>query len=97
MRSIPIALAAACGAVLFSGAPAVAATLTADQACYVAESPMTLSGSGFAAGAPVSIPGEQIARSGHAGPGLAPAAPSGISPGSRDKLPSQSQTGEGTP
>ena len=68
MRSIPIALAAACGAVLLSGAPAVAATLTADQACYVAESPMTLSGSGFAAGAPVSISGEQIARSGNAGP-----------------------------
>lgn len=69
MSTPRIALAAACGAVLLVGAaPAGAATLVADQACYVAGSAMQLNGGGFAAGAPVSLAGEQIALSGNAGP-----------------------------
>lgn len=69
MRTSPILLAVASGAVLLAGAaPAAAATLTADQACYVSEGPIGLTGGGFAAGAPISVSGEQVALSGNAGP-----------------------------
>jgi hypothetical protein len=69
MRTTPIALLAACGATLLAAAaPAGAATLVADKSCYVTESAMQLSGSGFAAQAPITVAGEQIALSGSAGP-----------------------------
>jgi hypothetical protein len=69
MRITRIALVAACGALILTGAaPAGAATLVADKACYVAESAMQLSGGGFGAQAPIALAGEQIALSGNAGP-----------------------------
>lgn len=69
MRTTRIALVAACGATLLGlAAPAGAATLAPNQACYVADGPMQLAGAGFAPGAPISLAGEQIALSGNADP-----------------------------
>lgn len=70
MRVPRSVLAASCCAVLGAvAAPAGAATLAADQACYVAQSAIQLTGSGFAAGAPISLAGDQIGLSGTADPG----------------------------
>jgi hypothetical protein len=63
-------LAAACGALVLScAAPggALAATLTADQACYLEQGAIGLTGTGFAPGAGIAISGEQIFLSGNAG------------------------------
>lgn len=69
MRTMRIVLAVTCGATLLAAAaPAGAATLVADKECYIAEGAMQLTGSGFGAGAPINVAGEQIALSGNAGP-----------------------------
>lgn len=63
-----VALLAACGAGLLAAAsPAAAATLVADQACYVESLDMGLTGAGFAAGAQVQLSGEQVALARAAG------------------------------
>lgn len=68
MRITRIALVAVCGAPFLAAAPAGAATLVADKACYVADGAMQLTGSGFGAGAPITMAGDQIGLSGNAGP-----------------------------
>ena len=69
MRMTRLALAAACGgALLTAAAPASAATLTADRACYVESTGIGLVGAGFVPAAPIQISGEQVALSGAAGP-----------------------------
>ena len=69
MRAFSPLLAFACGAVcLAAAAPAGAATLTSDRACYIEQQDMGLSGAGFTPSAPVNISGPQIALSGNANP-----------------------------
>jgi len=63
-----VVLAASGAALLASAAPAGAATLTADRACFIESQEIGLTGGGFAPGAPVSVSGPQIAVSGNAGP-----------------------------
>ena len=54
-------------AVMVVAAPAGAATLTADQACYTEKSKVTLTGAGFGAADPIVLQGDQIFLSGAAG------------------------------
>jgi len=67
MRVTSIVALAACGALLWAAPGASAATLTANQACYVEGFAMGLTGAGFAPAASVALTGEQIATSGPAG------------------------------
>jgi hypothetical protein len=67
MRVTPMAVLAACGALLAAAPGASAATLTADQGCYIEGFNMGLTGAGFAPAAAVSLAGEQIALTGPAG------------------------------
>lgn len=69
MRAPRPLLAAVCGAAcLTAAAPAGAATLTSDRACYIEGQAIGLAGAGFGASAPVNISGPQIALSGNANP-----------------------------
>jgi hypothetical protein len=67
MRLTSFTVLAACGALLAAASPASAATLTADQGCYIEGFTMGLSGAGFAPAASISLEGDQIALSGPAG------------------------------
>ena len=67
MRVTSIVALAACGALLAAAPGASAATLTADQGCYIEGLTMGLTGAGFAPAAAISLAGEQIALTGPAG------------------------------
>ena len=67
MRVTSIVALAACGALLAAAPGAAAATLTADQGCYIEGFQMGLTGAGFAPSASISLEGEQIALTGPAG------------------------------
>ena len=75
MRVTSIVVLAACGALLAAAPGASAATLSADQDCYVEGFTMGLSGAGFAPAASISLAGEQIALTGPAGAKPAPVRP----------------------
>ena len=61
-------LLAALLALLIAAPAAGAASLTADQACYVEHGPVTLSGAGFGAGDTMFVQGNQVFESGPADP-----------------------------
>jgi hypothetical protein len=68
MRMTRSVLAAALGVTfLVAASPASAATLTANQACFIEGLDIGLTGSGFAPAAPIEVAGDQIATSGSAG------------------------------
>lgn len=69
MRASRLLLSAICVAAFpASAAPAAAATLSSDRACYIERQDMGLIGAGFTAAGPVNISGPQIALSGSANP-----------------------------
>jgi hypothetical protein len=61
MRVTPVLVLAACGALLAAAPGASAATLTADQGCYIEGFTMGLTGAGFAPAAAISVQGDAIA------------------------------------